>query len=158
MMAEPPKPATRRPHPGAPPMGALSAGVHRFPIRVYYEDTDAAGIVYHGNYLKYAERARTEMMRGLGLTHSELAERQGLVFTVRRCEIDYQAPARLDDELQVATRILEVGGARLLAEQTILRAESALARLVLTLACVTRAGRPARLPSDLRSALRSAIS
>jgi acyl-CoA thioester hydrolase len=141
-----------------PPSGAMADGVHRFPIRVYYEDTDAAGIVYHGNYLKYAERARTEMMRGMGLSHSELADRLGLVFTVRRCEIDYQAPAKLDDELQVATRILEIGGARLLAEQTILRAGSALARLVLTLALVTRAGRPARLPSDLKSAIRSAIA
>ncbi|MBI1777231.1 MAG: tol-pal system-associated acyl-CoA thioesterase [Proteobacteria bacterium] len=143
-----------RQHPSA---GSLEGGVHRFPIRVYYEDTDAAGVVYHGNYLKYAERARTEMMRGLGLSHSELASRLGLVFTVRRCEIDYRAPARLDDELQVATRILEVGGARLMAEQTITRAGGALARLVLTLACVTAAGRPARLPNDLRSAIAAAF-
>ncbi len=143
--------------PGRPSMGLLEGGVHRYPIRVYYEDTDAAGVVYHGNYLKYAERARTEMMRGLGLSHSALAERLGLVFTVRRCEIDYQAPARLDDELQVATRILEVGGARLMAEQIITRAGGHLARLVLTLACVTRTGRPARLPSDLRTALAAAF-
>jgi acyl-CoA thioester hydrolase len=138
-------------------MGRLEGGVHRFPIRVYYEDTDAAGIVYHGNYLKFAERARTEMLRGLGLNHTELAERLGLVFTVRRCEIDYQAPAKLDDELQVATRILEVGGARLIAEQTITRAGGALARLVLTLACVGRSGRPARLPGDLRKVLAAAF-
>ena len=146
-----------RPGPRPPQAGALGKGQHRFPIRVYYEDTDAAGIVYHANYLKYAERARTEMMRGLGLSHSELAERLGLVFTVSRCEIDYRAPARLDDELEVATRVLEVSGARLLAEQTILRNEHTLARLVLTLACVTRAGRPARLPNDLRHALATAF-
>src|SRR4051794_32891861 len=69
------------------------------PLRVYYEDTDAAGIVYYANYLKFAERGRTEMMRELGFAHSEIAKEIGTLFTVRRCSIDYRAPARLDDAL-----------------------------------------------------------
>ena len=80
------------------------------PLRVYYEDTDAAGIVYHANYLKFAERGRTEMLRELGFEHSASREESGTLFTVRRCSIDYLAPARLDDALTVDTRVVEIGG------------------------------------------------
>ena len=76
--------------------GVIDGGVHRIRIRVYYEDTDAAGIVYHAAYLEFAERARTELLRCLGLDHATLRAGFGLVFTVRRCSIDYRAPARLD--------------------------------------------------------------
>jgi acyl-CoA thioester hydrolase len=105
--------------------GVLEAGVHRIRIRVYYEDSDAAGIVYHAAYLAFAERARTELLRCLGLDHATLRARFGLVFTVRRCSIDYLAPARLDDLLEIATRVVRRGGASLELEQRVLRGAAA---------------------------------
>ena len=86
---------------------------HHFQIRVYYEDTDAAGIVYYANYLKFAERARTEMMREHGASHEDLRQSAGLSFVVKRCTAEYHHPARLDDILDVRTHIGKIGGASL---------------------------------------------
>ncbi len=91
--------------PGAP------MASHRQAIRVYFEDTDAAGIVYYANYLKFAERARTDMLRDFGVSHADMMKRDGLVLVVRRCEIDYLKPARLDDLLTVETEVAKLGGA-----------------------------------------------
>jgi acyl-CoA thioester hydrolase len=124
-----------------------------FSLRVYYEDTDAAGIVYYANYLRFAERARTEMMRALGVEHSELRAAAGIVFAVRRCSADYLAPARLDDRLEVVTRITDLRGASLGLEQTVRRDAADLVRMHLKLACMTVAGRPARIPGTLRAEL-----
>jgi acyl-CoA thioester hydrolase len=129
--------------------GAIAAGVHRIRIRVYYEDTDAAGIVYHAAYLEFAERARTEMLRCLGLDHAMLCARFGLVFAVRRCSIDYRAPARLDDLLEIATCVVRLGGASLELEQRVLRATQLLAVLELRLAVLDKDLRVARLPGQL---------
>lgn len=126
---------------------------HVFPVRVYFEDTDAGGIVYHANYLKFAERARTEMLRLLGHDQFDLLAQQDIGFTVRRCEVDYLAPARLDDALEVRTRLVDVRGASLRLAQTVYRGGTALARLTLRIACMHRSGRPARLPDPIRSAL-----
>jgi len=145
-----------RPMPDAaalPASGALAAGVHRLPLRVYYEDTDAAGIVYHAAYLQFAERARTEMLRCLGLDHGTLRARFGLAFAVRRCLIDYLAPARLDDTLVVATRLLRQGGASLDLEQRVLKAEQLVARLEVRLALLSPTQGVARLPRELSAAL-----
>ncbi len=139
--------------PSTSPSGRIDGDLHRFPVRVYYEDTDAAGIVYYANYLKYAERARTEWMRLIGMSHAELRENVGAVWAVRRCEIDYLRPARLDDEIEVSTRIVSLGGASADIEQVAWRGDVELARLALRLALVTPAGRPARLPAALRAAL-----
>lgn len=128
-------------------------GVHVFPVRVYYEDTDAAGIVYYANYLRYAERARTEMLRGIGVGGARMMETDGLAFAVRRCSMEFMKPARLDDLLDVETRVVEVGGASLVADQRIRRAATDLVRMELTLACLSRAGRPARMPAPLRARL-----
>lgn len=128
-----------------------AAGCHRFPIRVYYEDTDALGIVYYVNYLKFAERARTEMLRLLGHGQDELLARQGIGFAVRRCEVEYFAPARLDDSLEVRTRMTRMRGASMGIAQSVWRGDTELARLNLRIACVTRDGRPARLPDALRA-------
>ena len=136
-----------------PPPGAFDGAEHVFSVRVYYEDTDAAGIVYYANYLKFAERARTEMMRALGIEHSGLMAAAGVVFAVRRCSADYLAPARLDDRLEVVTRITDVRGASLGLEQTIRRDAADLVRMHLKLACMTVAGRPARIPGTLRAEL-----
>ncbi len=147
------RPAPASPPPG-PTEGAIANGVHVLPVRVYYEDTDAAGIVYYANYLKFAERARTEMLRRLGATNSWMMEGQGLAFAVSQCRVDYLKPARLDDSLRVHTKVIQVGGASLRAEQVISRDADRLVRMRLRLACTDRAGRPARLPVSLRASLK----
>ena len=129
--------------------GVIDAGVHRIRIRVYYEDTDAAGIVYHAAYLAFAERARTEMLRCLGLDHGTLRARFGLTFAVRRCSIDYRAPGRLDDLLEIQTRMVRRGGASLELEQQVLRGAQLLTRLDVRLALVGADLRVARLPHQL---------
>ncbi|WP_448190532.1 tol-pal system-associated acyl-CoA thioesterase [Azospirillum sp. sgz301742] len=129
-------------------------GVHRFPVRVYYEDTDAGNIVYHANYLRFIERARTEMLRLLGWDHTGLLQDQGVSFAVRRCEIDFVAPARLDDTLEVETRIIDIGGASFAVEQIIRRDGKELARADVKVATLNRAGRPARLSAGVRAVLK----
>ena len=128
---------------------------HSMPLRVYYEDTDAAGIVYYANYLKFAERGRTEMMRALGFAHSRIDAETGTLFTVRRLAADYRTPARLDDSLTVATTVLEIGAATVLLDQEIRRDGTVLVALELLVACVGRDGRPRRVPAGLRAALGS---
>jgi acyl-CoA thioester hydrolase len=127
--------------------------VHRFAIRVYYEDTDAIGIVYYANYLKFAERGRTELMRESGSSHRQMVETFDAAFAVSRCEIDYLKPARLDDQLTVETRVLEVGAAVILLDPRILREQELLVRLKIRVACLNRNGRPQRLPEPVRAAL-----
>jgi acyl-CoA thioester hydrolase len=133
-------PATELPH-------------HVYPLRVYFEDTDAGGIVYYANYLKFAERARTEMMREAGAEHSGLMREERVMITVRRCEADFLAPARLDDVLEVHTGIDELRGASLWVEQVVRRGADEIARMRIRLACVGADGRPAKLPERLRAAL-----
>jgi acyl-CoA thioester hydrolase len=135
--------------------GAIADGAYFFPVRVYYEDTDAAGLVYYANYLKFAERARTEMLRRLGVEQERLRAETGLVFVVRRCTADYLLPARLDDDLFVVTRLAALGGASLDLDQDVRRGDALLVRLAFQIACVGQSGRPQRLPPVLRSALTS---
>ncbi len=132
--------------------GFMAGGVHRYGLRVYYEDTDAIGIVYYANYLKFAERARTEMIRLLGF--ATISSDNEVVFAVRRCEVDYLSPARLDDELDVVTGLIGIGGASIELEQTVWRGRKRLVRLVVRLAMVSPSGRPMRLPGDFRAALK----
>src|ERR1700690_1768567 len=94
---------------------------HCYSCRVYYEDTDAGGVVYHSNYLKYAERARTELMRTAGFDHTTLAKEHAVLIVVRHCAIEFIAPARLDDALEVRSRITTIGGASLTIRQEIFR-------------------------------------
>ncbi len=126
---------------------------HQFQIRVYYEDTDAGGIVYYANYLKFAERARTEMMRELGFSHDQLYHGQGLAFVVRRCCVDYRYPARLDESLTVQTLIGKVRRASFDLHQRIFRADLVTASLEVTLAMVDETTRATRLPEALIAAL-----
>ena len=137
---------------------------HRYRLRVYYEDTDAGGIVYHANYFHFAERARTEALREAGIPHSKLVRDFGRMLVVRRSEIDYLRPAKLDELLTVVTEPISVGGASMVLRQNCeaLGGETC-ARLVLRLACVTIGGlrgdgaadmpRPARLPPAWRDGL-----
>ncbi|MBC7479788.1 MAG: tol-pal system-associated acyl-CoA thioesterase [Pseudorhodobacter sp.] len=126
--------------------------MHRFTLRVYYEDTDLAGLVYYANYLKFIERARTEWVRGLGVDQSAL-KAQGLVFAVRRLEADYLKPAHFDDALAVDTAVLAVTGARIHLEQVVLRGAERLFVAQVTLVCLTETGHPARIPATLRQRL-----
>ena len=124
---------------------------HRFTCRVYYEDTDLAGIVYYANYLKFIERARTEWVRTLGIDQQKLKRDEGIVFAVRRVEADYLSPARFDDQLTVETETLSVGGARITLSQGVLRDEETLFQSTVTLVALTEAGKPARLSKALRA-------
>lgn len=126
---------------------------HSFACRVYYEDTDAAGIVYYANYLRFAERARTEMLRSAGIKQSLLARDSGVAFAVKRCAIEYVKPALLDDWLDIETQIVAVHGASMDGRQTIRRGDELLVTLDVTLVAMNRDGRPVRLPAELRSAL-----
>jgi acyl-CoA thioester hydrolase len=122
----------------------------RFPVRVYYEDTDAAGVVYYANYLKFMERARTEWLSAHGFGLATLEREHGIAFAVRRVEIDYLRPARLDDRLDVTFAVLEGGRSRLIANQEVRRGHEVLARARVTVACLDhREWRPARIPAAL---------
>ena len=129
-------------------------GRHRYSLRVYYEDTDAGGVVYHATYLRFAERARTEALRDLGIPHAELLRDFGLMFMVRRIEVDYLRPARLDDSLTIVTEPLAVGGASSTLRQDVRGPEGSCAVLTVRLACVKPGeGKPGRLPQRWRTAL-----
>ncbi|TDL76340.1 tol-pal system-associated acyl-CoA thioesterase [Palleronia sediminis] len=123
---------------------------HVFPVTVYYEDTDMGGIVYHANYLKFIERARSDWVRGEGVDQVALRAR-GIVFAVRRIEADFRAPATLDDRLEVATEVLERTGARIVLSQVVTRDERPLFRARVELAAIDmHGGTPRRLPAELR--------
>lgn len=126
---------------------------HRFALRVYYEDTDLAGIVYYANYLRFIERARTEWVRALGVDQAALRRDQGIVFAVRRIEADYLRPAKFDDELVVETRLTSAGGARIELAQEVLRGAETFFSAAVTLVCLTEQGTPARVPADIRARL-----
>ncbi|MGD0102824.1 MAG: tol-pal system-associated acyl-CoA thioesterase [Rhodopila sp.] len=135
-------------------MIAHAQSSHRYTLRVYYEDTDAGGVVYHANYLRYAERARTEALRDAGVPHANMVARFSLMFMVHRVEIDYVRPAMLDDLLVVETETMDVGGATVLLRQTVRGPNGVCATLRIKLACV-RIGenRPARIPPEWREAM-----
>lgn len=125
----------------------------RLSIRVYYEDTDFSGLVYHASYLRFMERARTEMLRALGLDQKALAEGAAgapIFFVVRSMDIDFRRPATMDDELTVETEALELGGASLSLEQRVLRQAELLVNAKVTVVCV-EAGRARRLPPEVRA-------
>ena len=124
--------------------------IHRLPIRIYYEDTDFSGVVYHAAYLKFFERGRTEALRACGIHHSEMLKRdEPLAFAVRKMTTEWLVPAKIDDLLEVRTRFLAAKGARMLLAQEIWRENSLLARAEVEAACMSLSGRARRLPSDL---------
>ncbi len=132
-------------------MNAVAPGeTFRLPVRVYYEDTDAAGVVYYANYLKFMERARTEWLSARGFDIAVLEREHGVVFVVRRVEIDYLQPARLGDRLDVTFTLVDGRRASLIADQDILRDGQTLIRARITVACLDHANwRPARIPAAL---------
>ena len=126
---------------------------HSYSLRVYYEDTDLAGIVYYANYLKFIERARTEWVRSLGVDQARLKSEQGLVFAVRHVSADYLRPACFDDLLTVHTRISNLRGAQVTLAQDIFRDETCLFQSKVSLVALKDDGRPARLPDVFRGEL-----
>ena len=142
----------------------MSEGVHRFTLRVYYEDTDFSGVVYHANYLRFLERGRTEMLRDIGVDQAALFQGEGaLAFAVARLEIDFRRPARIDELLTVETSVTDVGGASLLLRQRLMRlgADAAsppgsdlLVEASVRVAAVSR-GRAVRLPAGVAARLRA---
>ena len=133
----------------------MSAGNFSFPIMVYYEDTDSGRIVYYANYLKFAERARTELLREHGFDHKTLAREHGIGFAVRHCSADYKRPAVLDDALEVRTTVTAVGGASMNMDQAVCRDGDVLVDLKIRLASIDGQGAPARIPADLRTAMKA---
>ena len=131
---------------------------HRLNVRVYYEDTDLAGIVYYANYLKFIERGRSEWLRDIGLDQARLKDETGLVFAVRRVEADYLKPAKFDDLLVVTTDTASSTPARAVLEQTVQRNGETLFTARVTIVCLGSSGRPARLPSALVAALGGAAN
>ena len=126
---------------------------HTFPVRVYYEDTDMGGIVYHANYLRYIARARSDWGRGLGNDQNAMRD-AGVIWVVQRVEADYLASAKYDDELMVATEVIKVTPARLIMGQVVTRGETVLFRAKVTAVCVAAdGGRPTRLPAEIRALL-----
>lgn len=123
---------------------------HLFPVEVFYEDTDMAGIVYHANYLKYIERARSTLVRELGVDQRALKEEEGAVFVVRRIESDYLSAAHFGDHLEVKTSIKTVAGARIVFQQDIFREAKPVFSALVTVVFVNEAGQPARLPANIR--------
>ena len=129
--------------------------MHRWPVRVYYEDTDLAGIVYYANYLKFIERARTEWTRDLGIDQTRLKQDEGAVFAVRRVEADYLAPAVFDDELIVTTEVARLTPARIELDQKVMRGDKVLFAARVTLACLGPDMRPRRSPGALAALMGS---
>jgi len=136
--------------------GRLDGGGHILPVRVYFEDTDFSGVVYHGSYVRFMERGRTDFLRLAGVGHDALdkgAHGEPLAFAVRRMAIEFLKPARIDDVIEVETRVREVAGARIVLSQTVRRGAEILVTAEVTVALVNSAGQARRLPESVRDGL-----
>lgn len=136
-------------------LGHMAAsGIHHLPVQIYYEDTDFSGFVYHANYLKFAERGRSSLLKLAGITHTQLLDLQPqLAFVVSHMAIDFLRPGRIDDRLLVETGFTEIRGARLKAEQRISRDGEVLWQADVLAAVVDLQGRPKRLPREMADTL-----
>jgi acyl-CoA thioester hydrolase len=139
--------------------GRLVDGGHLLPVRVYYEDTDFSGWVYHASYLRFMERGRSDFLRLCGISHDALdrgVHGERLAFAVRHMTINFLRPARIDDVIEVDTRAIEIGGARIMLAQTVRRGSETLVKAEVTVALVSAAGEPRRLPAEVRERLQAA--
>jgi len=129
-----------------------------FTLRVYYEDTDAGGVVYYANYLKFMERARTEWLDALGFPLARFEQEHGVAFVVRHVEIDFLGAARLNDVLDVTVEVLERGGSRLVMRQAVMKDHAPLTTAEVTLACLdSTRWRPTRIPAPLTAAMENPV-
>ena len=135
--------------------GRLDGNRHILPVRIYFEDTDFSGFVYHGSYVRFMERGRTDFLRKLGVGHDELDKGEhggeGLVFVVRRMALEFKKPARIDDIVEIETRPKEIGGVRIILVQTIRRGDEVLVTAEVTVVLVTTGGELRRLPEGVRT-------
>ncbi|MEJ8473042.1 tol-pal system-associated acyl-CoA thioesterase [Roseibium algae] len=139
--------------------GRIVEGIHVLPVRVYYEDTDFTGIVYHGAYVQFFERGRSDFLRNAGVHHSELklgVDGKSLAFAVRKMSLDFLKTATIDDVLEVQTRLIEQKGARISLHQQIIRGDEVLVSADVVVAVITADGRPVRLPAHLSQRLNEA--
>ena len=136
-------------------LGRVDGTTFIFPVRVYYEDTDAGGVVYYANYLKFAERARSEMLRHLGIENSALQAEEGIALVVRKVEAEYLSPAKLDDLLEIHLSLTKVGGASIDGVQLITRGDEVLVRIRIKIGCMQLSGGAQRLPEKIRNLLRN---
>lgn len=135
------------------------SSLFKWPVRVYYEDTDAEGVVYYANYLKFYERARTEWLRSLGISQETLKNRHNIIFVVKNVSIDYRRSALLDDELIVTAEIVQLKGASILFEQTVLKDGDELNKCSVTIVCVDgNTIRPTALPDEIVKKMREGLS
>lgn len=140
----------------APSLGTISDGVHKTAFRMYVEDTDAGGVVYHAKYLHFFERARTQLLNAMGFGLHAMMNAEGddyRVFVVRRADVSYLAPARLDDVLTSVNRVARLGGASIDFDQRLQRDGQDIATATIYVGCVDRAGKPRRLPTLMKTVL-----
>lgn len=124
--------------------------IHTYPVRVYYEDTDMGGIVYHANYLRYIERARSDWVRQLGNDQNAMRD-TGIVWVVRKIDAEFLSTAKFEDELVVETTMSKISNARLTIEQLVKRGEKPVFKAVVTAVCMNAEGKPVRLPAEIRA-------
>jgi len=134
-------------------LGRFDGKMHILPIRVYYEDTDLSGVVYHANYLRYMERGRTEFFRAVGIKLAALEDAEPTAWTLRKIQLEYFRPARLEDQLEVRTICASLSGARMVADQKIYANDMLLTHGTVEACVMTLTGRPRRIPEDVRDKL-----
>lgn len=139
--------------------GRFDGSVHILPVRVYYEDTDLSGVVYHANYLRFMERGRSEFFRCAGILRLAMMDSdEATVWALRSASLVFHRPARVDELVEVHTRATSLSGARMTADQKIYRADELLAHGAIEACVVTLAGRPRRIPDDIRAKLLPLVS
>jgi len=134
-------------------LGSFDGRIHTYPVHIFYEDTDFSGVVYHANYLRFLERARSSFLNLLGITHANLWDEQKMAFTIQHISIDYKSPARVDDHLIIHTTYDQLKGARLLISQSCFRKDTLIVKADVKAACITAQGKPARPPKILSKKL-----
>lgn len=134
-------------------LGHFAGKAHILPIRVYYEDTDLSGVVYHANYLRYMERGRSEFFRAVGIKLARLEEAEPTAWTLRKVQLEYFRPARLEDHLEVRTTCAALSGARMVADQKVYSGETLLTHGTVEACVMTLSGKPRRIPQDVRDKL-----
>lgn len=135
-------------------LGTFDGRTHFYPVHIFYEDTDFSGVVYHANYLRFLERARSSFLNLLGITHANLWDEHQLAFTIQKISIEYKSPAKVDDHLVIHTTYDHLKGARLLISQSCYREKTLIVKADIEAACITASGKPVRSPEFLKTKLR----
>ena len=133
--------------------GWFEGRVHKYPLQIFYEDTDFSGVVYHANYLRFFERARSCFLKLVGINHAELWDQQNIAFAIKSMTIDYHSPAKIDDQLEIRTTYDDLKGARLKITQSCMRGSDILVSASCEAACIAASGRPIRAPEHLKTSL-----